>query len=45
VEQNAAMALDLAKHAYVLETGKLVLSGLSEDLKKDEAVRRSYLGH
>jgi len=28
-----------------LETGKLVLSGLSEDLKKDEAVRRSYLGH
>jgi len=45
VEQNAAMALDLAKHAYLLETGKLVLSGLSEDLKKDEAVRRSYLGH
>ena len=45
VEQNAAMALDLAKHAYLLETGKLVLSGLSEDLKQDEAVRRSYLGH
>ena len=45
VEQNAAMALDLAKYAYLLETGKLVLSGLSEDLKKDEAVRRSYLGH
>jgi branched-chain amino acid transport system ATP-binding protein len=45
VEQNAAMALDLAKHAYLLETGKLVLSGLAEDLKKDEAVRRSYLGH
>jgi branched-chain amino acid transport system ATP-binding protein len=35
----------LAKYAYLLETGKLVLSGLAEDLKKDEAVRRSYLGH
>jgi branched-chain amino acid transport system ATP-binding protein len=45
VEQNAAMALDMAKYAYLLETGKLVLSGLSEDLKKDEAVCRSYLGH
>ena len=45
VEQNAAMALDMAKYAYLLETGKLVLSGLSEDLKKDEAVRRYYLGH
>jgi branched-chain amino acid transport system ATP-binding protein len=45
VEQNAAMALDLAKYAYLLETGKLVLSGFSEDLKQDEAVRRSYLGH
>jgi len=45
VEQNAAMALDMARYAYLLETGKLVLSGLSEDLKKDEAVRRSYLGH
>ena len=45
VEQNAAMALDMAKYAYLLETGKLVLSGLSEDLKQDEAVRRSYLGH
>ena len=45
VEQNAAMALDLAKYAYLLETGKLVLSGLAEDLKQDEAVRRSYLGH
>ena len=45
VEQNAAMALDLASQAYLLETGKLVLSGRSEDLKQDEAVRRSYLGH
>jgi branched-chain amino acid transport system ATP-binding protein len=39
------MALDLANYAYLLETGKLVLSGLSKDLKQDEAVRRSYLGH
>jgi len=45
VEQNAAMALDLANYAYLLETGKLVLSGLSKDLNQDEAVRRSYLGH
>jgi len=45
VEQNAAMALDLANYAYLLETGKLVLSGLSKDLKQDEAVSRSYLGH
>ena len=45
VEQNAAMALDMANYAYLLETGKLVLSGLSKDLKQDEAVRRSYLGH
>ena len=45
VDQNAAMALDLANYAYLLETGKLVLSGLSKDLKQDEAVRRSYLGH
>ena len=45
VEQNAAMALDLANYAYLLETGKLVLSGLSKDLKQDEAIRRSYLGH
>jgi branched-chain amino acid transport system ATP-binding protein len=45
VEQNAAMALEMAKYAYLLETGKLVLSGLSKDLKQDEAVRRSYLGH
>lgn len=45
VEQNAAMALDLADSAYVLETGRIVLSGTSADIKKDEAVRRSYLGY
>ena len=45
VEQNAAMALDLADRAYVIETGRVVLSGASSDIKKDEAVRRSYLGY
>jgi branched-chain amino acid transport system ATP-binding protein len=45
VEQNAAMALDLADHAYLIETGRIMLSGTSEDIKKDDAVRRSYLGY
>jgi branched-chain amino acid transport system ATP-binding protein len=45
VEQNAAMALDLADHAYLIETGRIVLSGTSDDIKKDDAVRRSYLGY
>jgi branched-chain amino acid transport system ATP-binding protein len=45
VEQNAAMALDLADHAYVLETGRVVMSGLASDVKNDEGVRRSYLGY
>jgi len=45
VEQNAAMALDLADHAYLIETGRIVLSGTSAVIKKDDAVRRSYLGY
>lgn len=45
VEQNAAMALDLADHAYLIETGRIVLSGAADDIKKDDAVRRSYLGY
>jgi len=45
VEQNAAMALDLADHAYLIETGRIMLSGTSDDIKKDDAVRRSYLGY
>ena len=44
VEQNAALALDLADHAYLLETGRVVMSGTARDLGADEAVRRSYLG-
>jgi len=45
VEQNAAMALDLANHAYLIETGRVVLSGPADDIKKDDSVRRAYLGH
>jgi branched-chain amino acid transport system ATP-binding protein len=45
VEQNAALALDLATHAYVLETGHVVMSGPSEVVKNDENVRKSYLGY
>jgi len=45
VEQNAALALDLAEHAYLLETGRIVLAGLAQEIGKDEAVRRSYLGY
>ena len=45
VEQNAAMALDLADRAYLIETGNVVLSGSSEEIKQNEAVRRSYLGY
>lgn len=45
VEQNATLALNLADHAYLLETGKIVVSGTSEDIKNDESVRRSYLGY
>ena len=45
VEQNAALALDLASHAYVLETGRVVMSGPSEDVKNDENIRKSYLGY
>ncbi len=44
VEQNAALALDLASHAYVLETGKIVMSGPSSVVKSDENIRKSYLG-
>ena len=45
VEQNAALALDLASHAYVLETGNVVMSGPSAVVKNDENVRKSYLGY
>ncbi|MDL9999851.1 ABC transporter ATP-binding protein [Variovorax sp. J22P240] len=45
VEQNAALALNLADQAYLLETGRVVISGTAEAIRSDEAVRRSYLGY
>jgi branched-chain amino acid transport system ATP-binding protein len=45
VEQNATLALDLADHVYLLETGRVVISGTSDVIRNDEAVRRSYLGY
>jgi len=45
VEQNAALALELATQAYVLETGKVVMSGASSVVKNDENIRKSYLGY
>ena len=45
VEQNAALALDLAEQAYLLETGRIVMTGPAHEIAKDEAVRRSYLGY
>jgi branched-chain amino acid transport system ATP-binding protein len=45
VEQNATLALDLADQAYLLETGRVVLSGSSQSVKADETIRRSYLGY
>ena len=44
-EQNARLALNAATRAYVLETGRIAVSGSAEELGKDEAVRRSYLGY
>jgi branched-chain amino acid transport system ATP-binding protein len=45
VEQNASLALDLAEDAYLIETGRLVLAGKSDDIAKAESVRASYLGY
>ena len=45
VEQNAALALDLADHAYLMETGRLVMSGPARDLRNDENIRKAYLGY
>lgn len=44
VEQNATMALDLADRAYVLETGRITLSGPADKLARDPRVREAYLG-
>jgi branched-chain amino acid transport system ATP-binding protein len=44
VEQNARVALDLASHGYLMENGKIVLEGSSEELRNDKDVREFYLG-
>ncbi len=44
VEQNAKKALSIADRAYVLETGKIVLSGNAKDLMNDDSIKKAYLG-
>jgi branched-chain amino acid transport system ATP-binding protein len=44
VEQNAHMALSIAKRGYVLQTGRIVISGSSEDLRNDHNIQATYLG-
>ena len=44
VEQNAEMALQVADHAYVLESGKIALSGTGEELAATDAIKKAYLG-
>ncbi|QIE55752.1 ABC transporter ATP-binding protein [Pikeienuella piscinae] len=45
VEQNAALALELADHAYLIETGAIVMSGDAKSIREDDSVRASYLGY
>ena len=45
VEQNARLALELSTHAYVLEVGRVAITGLSSELKGNDSIRRSYLGY
>jgi branched-chain amino acid transport system ATP-binding protein len=45
VEQNAALALELAEHAYLLETGRIFMDGPAATIAADEGVRRAYLGY
>jgi branched-chain amino acid transport system ATP-binding protein len=45
VEQNANLALDLASRAYLLETGRVVVSGAAADIRADDSIRRAYLGY
>ena len=45
VEQNANVALDASQRAYVLEAGRVAVEGTSEELRRNESVRRSYLGY
>jgi branched-chain amino acid transport system ATP-binding protein len=45
VEQNASLALGLADHAYLMETGTVVTSGPAVELRQNDAIRRAYLGY
>jgi branched-chain amino acid transport system ATP-binding protein len=45
VEQNANLALDLADHAYLIETGRVAVGGPAQAIKSDDSIRRSYLGY
>jgi branched-chain amino acid transport system ATP-binding protein len=45
VEQNAALALEASARAYVLEVGKVAVEGPSAELRRNDSVRRSYLGY
>ena len=45
VEQNATLALELADRAYLMETGRVVMSGSPDRIRGDESVRKSYLGY
>jgi branched-chain amino acid transport system ATP-binding protein len=45
VEQNANLALAHASRAYVLEVGRVVVEGTSDELRANESVRKSYLGY
>ena len=45
VEQDARSALNASSRAYVLEVGRVALTGTSEELRGDESIRRSYLGY
>jgi branched-chain amino acid transport system ATP-binding protein len=44
VEQNARLALKISNRAYVIETGKITLTGTGKDLLTNDEVRKSYLG-
>ncbi len=45
VEQNASLALEIAQQAYLLETGRIVVSGPAAEIRRDDSIRRSYLGY
>ena len=44
VEQNAKKALSISDRGYVLETGKIVLEGRTEDLLNNDSIKKAYLG-